>query len=112
MQETRVRSLGWEDPLEKEMATHSGILAWETHGQRSLARYKPWSRKEADRTEHKTGTWLTPQNRDTRDLHKGPGDPGTQSKAESLYGRRGQASPTYQGLTMVPGRTQVRILMM
>ena len=28
MQETWVRSLGWEDPLEKEMATHSGILAW------------------------------------------------------------------------------------
>ena len=32
MQETRktqVRSLGWEDPLEKRMATHSSILAWE-----------------------------------------------------------------------------------
>ena len=28
VQETRVRSLGWEDPLEKEMATHSRILAW------------------------------------------------------------------------------------
>ena len=28
MQETQVRSLGWEDPLEKETATHSGILAW------------------------------------------------------------------------------------
>ena len=28
MQETRVRSLGWEDPLEKEMATHSSIHAW------------------------------------------------------------------------------------
>ena len=28
MQETWVRSLGWEDPLEKEMATHSSILAW------------------------------------------------------------------------------------
>ena len=27
LQETRVWSLGWEDPLEKEMATHSGILA-------------------------------------------------------------------------------------
>ena len=27
-QETRVRSLGWEDHLEQEMATHSGILAW------------------------------------------------------------------------------------
>ena len=28
MQETWVLSLGWEDPLEKEMATHSSILAW------------------------------------------------------------------------------------
>ena len=28
LQEMRVRSLGWEDPLEREMATHSGILAW------------------------------------------------------------------------------------
>ena len=28
MQETRVQSLGWEDPLEEKMATHSGILAW------------------------------------------------------------------------------------
>ena len=28
MQETWVQSLGWEDPLEKEMATHSSILAW------------------------------------------------------------------------------------
>ena len=28
MQEMGVRSLGWEDPLEKEMATHSSILAW------------------------------------------------------------------------------------
>ena len=28
MRETRIRSLGWEDPLEKEMATHSSILAW------------------------------------------------------------------------------------
>ena len=28
MQETWVQSLGWEDPLEKEMATHSGTLAW------------------------------------------------------------------------------------
>ena len=28
MWETRVQSLGWEDPLEKEMATHSSTLAW------------------------------------------------------------------------------------
>ena len=32
MQETRVQSLGWEDPLEKEMATHSSILAWRISG--------------------------------------------------------------------------------
>ena len=37
MQETQVRSLGWEDPLEKEMATHSSTLVWkmpwtEEHG--------------------------------------------------------------------------------
>ena len=30
MQETRVRSLGWEEPLEKEVATHASILAWKT----------------------------------------------------------------------------------
>ena len=29
MQETRVQSLGWEDPQEKEMTTHSSIAAWE-----------------------------------------------------------------------------------
>ena len=34
VQETRVRSLGWEDPLEKEMATHSSILAWKMGSQR------------------------------------------------------------------------------
>ena len=32
MQETWVQFLGWEDPLEKEMATHSSILAWKIPG--------------------------------------------------------------------------------
>ena len=45
MEETRVQSLGWEDSLEKEMATHSSILAWEIHGQRSLAGYSLWGYK-------------------------------------------------------------------
>ena len=44
--ETRVQSLGWEDPLEKEMAAHSSILAEESHGQRSLVGYSPWVRKK------------------------------------------------------------------
>ena len=30
MQETQVQSLGWEDPLEKEMATHSSTIAWKS----------------------------------------------------------------------------------
>ena len=41
MQEMQVQSLGWEDPLEEEMATHSSMLAWRIHGQRSLAAYSP-----------------------------------------------------------------------
>ena len=49
-QETQVQSLGWEDPLDKEMATHSSILAWEIHGQRSLVGYSPWGHKELDLT--------------------------------------------------------------
>ena len=41
MQETQVRSLGQEDPLEKETAAHSSILVWEIPGQRSLVGYSP-----------------------------------------------------------------------
>ena len=41
----RVRSLGWEDPLEEEMTTYSSILAWRSHRQRSLAAYSPLGRK-------------------------------------------------------------------
>ena len=53
MQETWVRSLGWEDPLEKEMATHSsGFLPDKFQGQRSLVDYSPWGCKELDTIEH------------------------------------------------------------
>ena len=34
-----------EDPLEKQMATHSSILTWEIHGQTSLVGYGPWGHK-------------------------------------------------------------------
>ena len=36
--------------MEKEMATHSRILAWKTHGQRSPVGYSPWGQKESDTT--------------------------------------------------------------
>ena len=51
MQETWVQSLGGEDPLEKEMITHSSTLLGEFHEQRSLVGYTPWSHKESDTTE-------------------------------------------------------------
>ena len=44
VQETRVPSLGWEDPLEKEMATHASVLAWKILFS-SLAGYSLWGRK-------------------------------------------------------------------
>ena len=47
----QVRSLGGEDPLEEGMAAHSVFLPGESHGQRSLAGYSPWSYKESDTTE-------------------------------------------------------------
>ena len=37
--------------MEKEMATHSSILAWKSHGQRNLVGYSPWGCKESDMTE-------------------------------------------------------------
>ena len=49
MQETWVRSLGWEDTLEKEMATHSSILVWEipwteeAGGPQSMGLQKSWT---------------------------------------------------------------------
>jgi len=41
MQETQVQSLGGEDPLEEEMATHSSILAWEIPQTEELVGYSP-----------------------------------------------------------------------
>ena len=54
-QETLVRFLGQEDPLEESMATHSSVLAWETHGQRSLVRNSPWGHR-VGQTERLSGS--------------------------------------------------------
>ena len=51
IQETWVQSLGREDPLGQELATHSIFLLGESHGQRSLVSCGPWGRKESDMTE-------------------------------------------------------------
>ena len=56
MQETRVRSLGLEDPLEKGMSTHSSILAWRIPWiEEPDGLYSPWGHTELDMT---VITWL------------------------------------------------------
>ena len=51
MQEMHVQSIGWEDPLEKEMATHSSILGWKIPWTEEHGRLQSMGRKESDMTE-------------------------------------------------------------
>ena len=51
VQETQVQSLGWEDPWGREWQPTPVFLPGEFHGQRSLAGYSPWGRKELNITE-------------------------------------------------------------
>ena len=51
MQDTWVQSLSWEDPLEKGMATHSSILAWEIPWTEKPGRLKSMGHKESDTTQ-------------------------------------------------------------
>ena len=60
MLETRVQSLGQEDPLEKEMATHSSTLAWKTPWTEEPVGYSPWGHKESDLTEQLYFTYSYP----------------------------------------------------
>ena len=55
MRETWIQSLGQEDPLEQEMATHSSSLTWRISRTEEPAGYSPWSLKESDMTEHTVG---------------------------------------------------------
>ena len=56
MQETWVRSLGWEDLLQKEMATDSSILAWRIPWIEELGRLRPWGLKSQTRLSDSTTT--------------------------------------------------------
>ena len=49
--ETWVQSLGWEDPLEEGMATHSSILSWRIPWTEEPGSYSPWGCNELDTTE-------------------------------------------------------------
>ena len=59
MQEIQIWSLGQEDPQEKEMATHFGILAWKIPWTEEPAGYGPWGLKELDMPEWLNTTHLT-----------------------------------------------------
>ena len=60
MLETQVQPLGWEDPLEKEMAIHSSILAWKIPWTEEPGRLQSMGHKESDMTErlHYVSVWL------------------------------------------------------
>ena len=66
MQSTWVRSLGcWEDLLEEEMATHSSMLAWETHGQGRLG-----GKLQSIGSQHQTDLATTQQPGGKRGCHR------------------------------------------
>ena len=54
MWETQVQALGWEDPLEKGMATHSSVLAWTITWTEEPSELSSWGRKELYVTEQLT----------------------------------------------------------
>ena len=56
MQEIRVQSLGWEDPLEKGRATHTSVLAWRIPWTEEPGRPQSWGQRESDTTEQVTHT--------------------------------------------------------
>ena len=58
MLETQVQSLGWEDPLEKEMATHSSTLAWKSPWTEDPGRLQYMGSQELDTTEQLHFSWL------------------------------------------------------
>ena len=57
MQETWLQSLGWEDPLEEEMATHASILAWEIPCTEKPGQLQSMVHKESEMTEHAILDW-------------------------------------------------------
>ena len=79
-QELQFQSLGWEDALEKEMASHSSILDWripeKNPRQRSLAGYSPWGHRESDMIE-----WLSMQTRTHRETRAKHGSTLTQDNS-------------------------------
>ena len=84
MQETQVWSLGQEDPMEKEMATHSSILAGEPHGQWSLGYSPPGGRVRhewAAKQQQKASQWRQTVN---WDLSPPCSDPGSTFPKEVL----------------------------
>ena len=78
MQETRVQSLGQGSSLEKEMATHSGILAL----RRSLVGYSPWGCKELDMTQ-----WLNIQRLILEYQKKGGGLQGSKNPQKQIVNK-------------------------
>ena len=77
MRETQVRSLGWEDPLEKEMATHSSILAWR------IPRTEERGRLQSMGSQRVGHDWVTEQQQQPRLCAVGPTARGDEHSSSS-----------------------------
>ena len=87
MQEMQFWSPGRNNPLEKGMATHSSILAWEISWTEEPGGYSPWGRKESDMTERlNNNNWLKTQSHGWNDVVKSS-KPSLERDAEKLQER-------------------------
>ena len=103
MWETRVWSLGWEDPLEKEMAIHSSTLAWKIPWTEEPGRLQSMGREESDTTErlHVHVSWKSHQVSHCWDAWLYPF---TVWGTESAY--KGKTTPIHQGEMVLPHASQ------
>ena len=80
MQKTQVQFLDWEDPLEKEMATHSSILAWRTPWTEEPGRLQSMGSQELDTTQqlnhHLTNVFIPQKKMESAVLAARTCDPG------------------------------------
>ena len=106
MQETRVRSLGQEDLLEKEMASHLSTIAWKIPWTQDPGRLHYMGRKESDTTKRRQSYVLYPENTRTRQLWPLPRTQRTQSRDHEgmMRAKEEVQKQSAQGGTEGPGR--------
>ena len=106
MQETQVQFLGWEDPLEKEMATHSSIFAWRIPWTEEPGRLQSMGFQKLDMT-NMTKPPPTTENKEAYlDNHQGLQDTKSQGRLNNKTDFLNKTTPSRVGEVTVLSRTQ------